>query len=124
MTTDLTDAELEEYGADAGIGCDHLITVRMAREILRRRAARAVPPAIQSGLDRYANHGIAPGSCLRAVLEGDLFAAFSRADPVTAHAMPAIIAAITRQVPGPLFGSPEAVSRHLAQMARVERSSR
>lgn len=115
-TTDLSDDDVLEMDDDVAT---HLPTVRAAREIRRRRAAeRTVPPAIRAGIDRYAMHGIAPGSCLRAIIENDLFVAFQRADPETAAAMGAIVRHIREHVPGATWGSPEAVSRYLASMQR------
>lgn len=57
-----------------------------------------IPPAIRAGIDRYAKDGIRPGSCLYAILAGDLFGAFARADPGTVIAMPAIVAYIASEV--------------------------
>lgn len=98
------------------------LTINLATAIADRAAkqlagaapvASAVPPAIAAGLDRYAQHAIPPGDCLRHVLEGDLFGAFARADPTTAAAMPAIVAAITSRLHSSTWGSPEAVSRYI-----------
>lgn len=110
-TIDLTLDEIADF--DDGTAT-HLPTVRMAREIRRRRAAEHVPPAIAAGLYRY-QQGIEPGSCLRCILEGDLFGAFARADPDTAAAMRAIVDRITSTLPSATYGSPEAVSRFLEQ---------
>lgn len=113
-TIDLSDDDVVEMDDDVAT---HLPTVRAARELKRRRAAaRTVPPSIQSGIDRYAMHGVAPESCLRAILEGDLFAAFVRADPDTRAAMCAIVDHITSRLPGATWGSPESVSRFIEQM--------
>ncbi len=83
----------------------------------------AVPPAIQAGIDRYAQHGIPPGSCLRAILEGDLFAAFTCADPGTRTAMGAIVDKITSTLHASVFGSPEAVSRYIAICQKLREAS-
>jgi hypothetical protein len=116
-TIDLTDAELVEF--DDGV-CDHLPTVKMAREIRRRRTAEhVVPPAIAAGLDRYAKHGLPPGDRLRRILEGDLFGAYARAADDTIAAMPAIIAAISERLHSSTFGSPEAVARYLADCLKL-----
>ncbi len=116
MTHDLDDTDLDEMVGSGTL--THLPFVRAGLELQRRRAAeRTVPPAIQAGIDRYAMHGIAPGDCLRAILEGDLFAAFVRADPGTRASMGAIVDHITSRLPGPTWGSPEAVSRFIEQMS-------
>lgn len=120
QTTDLDDADLDEMAGDGTL--THLPFVRAANEIKRRRAAeRTVPPNILSGLNRYAQ-GIPPGDCLRAILEGDLYAAFTRADPTTRASMGAIVHMIRTRLPSAAHGSPEAVSRYLAD-ARTARES-
>lgn len=73
-----------------------------------------IPAGLLVGLERYSMYGIATGSCLRAVLEGDLYAAFRAADPVTTAAMPAIVAYIRDHLQPGAYGSPEAVSRWIA----------
>lgn len=60
-----------------------------------------IPPAIRAGLARYANAGIRPGDCMYAVLAGDLFAAWARADPDTWEAMPAILTFIINDLGAP-----------------------
>lgn len=117
-TVDLTDTELAEMD-------DHLSThlpfVRMAKELIRRRTAeRTVPPAIRAGIDRY-RQGIPPGLCLLAILQGDLYAAFQRADPDTRASMPAIVTYIVAHLSGQSYGSPEVVSRYLADAERALR---
>lgn len=113
IDNDLSDADLDEMAGDGT--CDHLPFVRAANEIKRRRAAeRTVPPAILAGLQRY-GQGIPPGDCLRAILEGDLYAAFTRADPMTRAAMAAIVDLIRHRLPSATHGSPEAVSRYLSE---------
>lgn len=69
-----------------------------------------IPQRIRDGLDRYAQHGLPTGDCLRAVLEDRLFRAFDFADAETAAAMPAILAYITSQLPIDCWGSPEVVA--------------
>jgi hypothetical protein len=76
-----------------------------------------IPPAILAGLERYVRLGVRPGSCLYAILSGNLFEAFARSDPETEQAMPAIARYIREHVPGHLWGSPEVVSRYIAECA-------
>lgn len=73
-----------------------------------------IPPAIRSGLDRYAKDGIRPGDCLYAILCGDLFGAFARADPETRDAMPAIVVHIENRLPG-ACGGEDVVERWIAR---------
>jgi hypothetical protein len=108
---DLTDDLLAEFDDEVST---HLPTVAMAREIRRRRAAETVvPPMIQAGIDRYAQHGIPPRSCLRAILEGDLFAAFTCADPGTRTAMGAIVDKISSTLHRSVYGTAAKVSAYL-----------
>jgi len=116
MTHDLFDAELDEFLDDVAT---HLPTVRMAREIQRRRAGAAPPAGIVAGIDRYCLGVASDNSCLRSILQGDLFGAFARADPDTAAAMGAIVMYISRRLPSSTYGSPEAVSRYLEQARRA-----
>jgi hypothetical protein len=114
---DLTDDELAEM--DDGVAT-HLPFVRAARELRRRRTAETVvPPAIAAGLHRYAKHGIEPGSCLLRILQGDLFGAFASADPYTRPAMGAIVDLVTSTLHASVYGSPEAVSRYLADCLKL-----
>jgi hypothetical protein len=64
-----------------------------------------IPPMIRQTLDDYGKRGLPPGDCLRAVLCGDLFLAFARADDETSTAMPAIIVYITERLPAGSFGN-------------------
>lgn len=74
-----------------------------------------IPPEIRAALDFYAESGIRTCPCLHAVLEGDLFAAFARADNETMLALPAIVAYIRAQLPPGSYGSPEVVARWIAR---------
>jgi hypothetical protein len=77
-----------------------------------------VPPAILENLRLYVEHHLPPSLFLRAVLSGDLFAAFLHADEMTALAMPAIVQHIATKIPMALsaWGSPEAVSRWVGKV--------
>lgn len=74
-----------------------------------------IPVPIREALDRYAQHGVRTGDCMRSVLENDLMQAFDRADVETGAAMPAILAYVRCQLPGDCWGSPEIVSRWLSR---------
>ncbi len=121
ISDDLSDDDVAEM---AGDGTNtHLTFVRAAMEIRRRRTAEhTVPPLIAAGLDRYAQHGLPPGDCLRAILEGNLYRAYACADHATWEAMGAIVTAITSRLHSSTWGSPEAVSRYLARMDRLSRA--
>lgn len=74
-----------------------------------------IPPAIREALDRYGATGLRTGSCLQAVLEGDMFGAFGRAGAETLLALPAIVAYIRTQLQPGSYGSPEIVARWIAR---------
>lgn len=74
-----------------------------------------IPPAIRAGLARYAECGVRTGACLQAILAGDLFGAFARADPETRDAMPAIVAYIHGRLPAACHGSEAIVERWIAR---------
>jgi len=76
-----------------------------------------IPPAIRAGLDRYAEHGLRGGNTLHAILCGDLFGAFARADPETQAAMPAIVAYVVNDFFAP-YGSAASVEAWIAQHTR------
>ncbi|MCA1833060.1 MAG: hypothetical protein ABR520_11360 [Mycobacteriales bacterium] len=78
-------------------------------------APERIPPAIRAGLDRYADAGIRTGSFLQAVLSGDLFDAFKRADPESLLAMPAIVAYVRTQLPDVCWGSEDLVEAWIAR---------
>ena len=71
-------------------------------------ATDRIPPVTRQTIDDYSKHGLQPGHCVRAILAGDLFMAFERADDETASAMPAIVAYV-RRLPAGAFGSYRAV---------------
>lgn len=82
---------------------------------IRAMSVPSIPAAQRQSLDSYAQHGLPPGHCLRAVLAGDLFSAFSRADPEVQAAMPAIVAHVRNNLPGGSWGSYEIVDRWIAR---------
>jgi hypothetical protein len=69
----------------------------------------SVPAHLVEGLRRYFEHGIAPGSFLRAVLENDLAEAVRRGDPESLGRIRAIVSFLDMEAPAPSWGSPEKV---------------
>lgn len=124
-------AKLKEYtdhaGAivrDCGVAGGNLEVARaeVARELIAWINAQPavlspdrVPPAIRLRLDMYATMRVGPGHCVAAILAGDLYGAFARADPETRDAMPAIVAYIHSQLPAACHGSEDAVERWIAR---------
>lgn len=78
-------------------------------------AKERIPPVMMESLERYASHGLRPGHCLRAVLEGDIYGAMSRADERTMLALPAIVAWIRANLSTAVYGSREIVDRWIAR---------
>lgn len=76
-----------------------------------------IPDTGRSILRNYVEHGLPPGSCYEAILAGDLFDAFKRADLETARALPAIVAWIYNQCPTIACGDRERVKAWIAQHA-------
>lgn len=74
--------------------CYHLVEVVMK-----------IPDRTLDALVRYVEHGIMPGDFLRAVLRGDLFAAFIHADDDNEAALWEIILWLRRVPPGLCYGS-------------------
>ena len=79
-------------------------------------------PEAKASLDRYAEHGIPTGDCYRAILSGNLFEAFARADPQTAHLMPYLVAYITAKLPNGCWGREDLVDGWIeTHRARLQR---
>lgn len=73
-----------------------------------------VPVAIRDALDRYAKHGIPPGSFCSAVLANDLHDAIIRADPQSLATLQAIACYVAVKLPYASWGSREAVEAWIA----------
>jgi hypothetical protein len=58
---------------------------------------------------------VGEGRCVSAILAGDLFSAYARADPETRDAMPAIVAYIHSRLPAACYGSEGQVERWIAR---------
>ena len=66
-----------------------------------------VPQHTLETLDRYWNHGYAPGSFLAALLCGDVYSAIVRADYLNKEALGHIVYYIVHNAPRGSYGSPE-----------------
>lgn len=92
--------------------CREVVDLIDARPLLI--SPERIPALQRASLENYAAHGLHPGQFLRAVLEGDLFAAMSRGDDACLLALPAIVTYVRCSMPSGSWGSPEAVSRWIA----------
>ena len=70
---------------------------------------QVIPSHTQESLDRYFNHGYMPGSFCEAILVGDLYGAFARADYVNRSYIPEIVEWVLANAPYGSFGSVEHV---------------
>ena len=70
-----------------------------------------IPELTLGGLGRYIDHGIPPGSFLRAVLEHDLFAAVAAADVHNMAALCAIVVRVYSRAPSMCHGKGGQVER-------------
>ncbi len=97
---------------------------RLELEQMRRASSEIydpnrIPEGMRDGIKSYVEHGLQPGSCLRAILENDLRGAFERADHGTTRAMGAIVSYLYNHVPGSCWGSPERVTRWIERHAEL-----
>jgi len=69
----------------------------------------------KDSLDRYINHGIAPGSFLRAVLENNLYNAINFGDADSLENLNSICLYIYNYLPGNSWGSKETVRAWVAK---------
>jgi len=83
------------------------------------KAPHYVPEHMKGGLERYINHGIPPGSFLRAVLENNLLGAFSKADETNRHAMYEW-ACVLNTLPLNCWGSEEKVLAYMKSKHVIE----
>lgn len=78
------------------------------RERLWREAVRlGVPPPTATELTKYVVDHTTPGGAMRAIISGDLFEAYHRADDATWEALDAIMEFLWTSVPEPCVGSRE-----------------
>lgn len=90
---------------------------------LKPDAYYPVSDVILGGLERYLNHGIAPGSFLTAVLCNDLSDAFGRADCVNSANLKNIVSYVYHHIPYSAWGSREKVEAFMRQASRREQMS-
>lgn len=69
-----------------------------------------IPPITLENLKSYSDKHIQPGHFLVAVLSGDLYTAFRRADNDNARAMKEIVMWIVNYAPGGSYGNAENVN--------------
>jgi hypothetical protein len=74
-----------------------------------------IPPLVKRGIDNYQLYGLRPGDTVLALLSGDMYAAFTRADDDTRAALAEIIGYIVRTVTE--YGTPARVRDWLALRA-------
>lgn len=80
-------------------------------------------PVIKEAIDRYANEGRQVGGFLTAVLSNDLTQAIGRADEDNIRDIKEIVAYCYYGIPGPCWGSPEAVAAWI-EKHRAEREAK
>jgi hypothetical protein len=66
-----------------------------------------IPERMMGGIKRYIEHGIKPGSFLRAVIQNDLREAVGAADDENMANLPAYVAYFYNEAPSDCWGSPE-----------------
>ena len=66
-----------------------------------------LPPSLVEGTKLYIEHGILPGSFLRAVISNDLKETFAQADHINRHRVFDIVKWWYQEAPMPCWGSPE-----------------
>jgi hypothetical protein len=77
------------------------------------------PAHLRESLNAYVLQGRETGGFLRAVLENNLMEAIGRADHANLALLPHIVAYVYNNVPTNVYGSKEAVDRHIAMMRKV-----
>jgi hypothetical protein len=74
-----------------------------------------LPGHMVGGIRRYIEHGIQPGSFLKAVLRNDFMAAFERADDMNIAYMHTWAMFLYNNAPGNCWGSPAAYDDWIAR---------
>lgn len=77
-----------------------------------------LPEHIRGGVQRYIEHGIAPGDFLTAVIRNDLGASFACADERNIEAMRDIVTFFWTEAPAGSWGSREHMSYWLSRFAK------
>jgi len=73
---------------------------------------------VVNSLKLYVEQGVLPGSQLQAVLENDLYGAFSRADSWRSAHMMDIVSYCCNNIPSACWGSPEKVEAWFKEARR------
>lgn len=66
-----------------------------------------LPEHIRGGVQRYIEHGVPPGSFLRAVISNDLWESFGQADETNRERMFDIVCFFYTEAPSACWGSPQ-----------------
>lgn len=74
-----------------------------------------LPALTRQAINNYLDHGLRPGSFLRAVLENDLHTAIARADADNREALGHIVAWVCKWAPYESFGNPVNVDKWLTK---------
>lgn len=90
--------------------------------ILESLASYRIPEHMRPGVVAYLLDGYPPSHFLRAVLEGNLFDAYARADDENADAMPQWVRFIWNQAPAAAWGSPATIDAWM-ERRRAERET-
>ncbi len=69
----------------------------------------SLPLSLRSGMERYLEDGVTPGSFLTAVLENDLFGAIIHADDDNRHRLRMIVMWVNQHLPAESWGSKDHV---------------
>lgn len=80
--------------------------------------AALCPPHIRESIAAYVDDGRPTGGFLEAVLSNDLRASVRKADLVNLAALPHIVAYLDQNVSSGVWGSAQAVEKHLARKRR------
>lgn len=79
-----------------------------------------LPESLRAGVQRYIEHGIAPGGFLTAVIRNDLRDAIGRADDTLLPLLPEIVRWFHWEAPGLCWGSRENMHGWMASHRRAK----
>lgn len=80
-----------------------------------------LPPHIREGVKLWLEHGITPGSFLRALIRNDLFQAVLRADDINRIELPHIVQWFISHAPVGSYGSDKVFSQWPMYLKALER---
>ena len=83
-----------------------------------------LPEHIREGVRMYVEQGIPPGHFVTAVICGDLFEAFDRADDVNTHRMLDLVRFFYNETPSQCWGSREKMDAWMERQQAWVRASR